>query len=67
VGDLGLAAMVRLISHIVLRGGHQLLWIDGVALASDQFAATATPDAFVVTTSGGVFYRGTLCGLEVTW
>ena len=67
VGDLGLAASVRLNSHIVLRGGYQLLWIDGVALTSDQFAATDLPAEFVVTTSGGVFYHGALCGLEVTW
>lgn len=66
VGDLGLTASYRLTDHIVLRGGYQLLWIDGVALASDQFNVQPV-DGFGVGTTGGAFYHGALAGLEVSW
>lgn len=67
VGDLGFSASYRLTPNVVLRGGYQLLWIDGVALAADQFNPPASPGVAQVETRGDVFYHGALCGLEVTW
>jgi hypothetical protein len=67
VGDLGFSATYRLTPNVVLRGGYQLLWVNGVALASDQFNTPPFPDSAQVVTSGAVFYHGALCGLEVTW
>jgi len=59
-GDIGIAAAYPLTEHVALRGGYQLLWIDGVALADEQ-------DSAEVDTSGDVFYHGALVGLELTW
>jgi hypothetical protein len=60
VGDIGIAAAYPLSDHVALRGGYQLLWIDGVALADEQ-------DSQDFDTSGDVFYHGALVGLELTW
>jgi len=59
-GDIGIAAAYPLTEHLALRGGYQLLWIDGVALAEDQISDD-------LDTSGDVFYHGALMGLELTW
>jgi hypothetical protein len=67
VGDLGLTASYRLTHHIVLRGGYQMLWIDGVALGSDQFKVQPVNGGFGIGTTGGTFYHGALAGLEVNW
>jgi len=68
-GDLGVAASYSLTDHIALRAGYQLLWIDGVALASDQFNVSVPPNSNgpVINSTSGVFYHGALLGLEASW
>lgn len=67
VGEIGLTGLYQLDRGWAIRGGYQLLWIEGVALASDQIAVsdpgvgTATVD-----TSGSPFYHGAFVGLEFT-
>jgi len=64
VGEIGITAAYPLTDHLSVRGGYQLLWIDGVALASDQdFPFPAT----TIDTSSHVFYHGALVGLEMAW
>jgi hypothetical protein len=66
--ELGLIGSYNISEHVALRGGYQVMWIDGVALAPGQIPVTnliaGTAD---IATSGGLFYHGATAGLEVTW
>jgi hypothetical protein len=67
VGEIGLTGLYKLDRGWAIRGGYQLLWIEGVALASDQIAVS-DPDAGTasVNTGGSPFYHGAFVGLEFT-
>jgi hypothetical protein len=68
VGELDFKLGYRLTEHISVYGGYQLLWIDTVALASDQ-AANATRDFAqnVISPNQDIFYHGAQCGVEFGW
>jgi len=66
-GEIGITAAYNLTDRLALRGGYQLLWLDGVALASQQPILNPPPllsAATSVGTSGDVFYNGAFIGLE---
>src|SRR4029078_1747504 len=68
VGDVNIKCAYKFTQHLALSGGYQLLWIDGVALASENAAAsTAASTQALIHTSGDVFYHGATAGLDVTW
>jgi hypothetical protein len=68
VGDVNLTGTYELTRHVGLYGGYQLLWVDGVALGSEQLAtSTAVSSQTVINTSGDVFYHGATTGLEIVW
>ena len=57
----------RLTSSAFVRIGYDLLWIERLALAPEQFQQdAATPDAST-RTDGGVFLRGAYAGLRFAW
>lgn len=64
VGEIGLTAVWQWTDRIYLRGGYQLLWIDGLALATNQFPSLNLATQSGLSTGGGVFYHGALTGLE---
>lgn len=63
--EMAFTAVYELNSNWSFRAGYQLMWLQGVALASDQVAVsdieshTATVD-----TDGSLFYHGAILGLE---
>jgi hypothetical protein len=68
VGDVNLVGKYALGDHISLQGGYQLLWIGGVAVASDQFVVmqpSTTHDG--INSRGGVFFHGAMASLNVNW
>lgn len=65
VGELGLVGTGRITSHLSIRGGYRMLWIDGVALASDQLASTDFFNGTGISSSGDVFYQGGFLGLSL--
>lgn len=68
VGDLNFNAVYQLTEHLALRGGYQLLWLSGVAVASEQIHGLDFANGDVGTnTSHGTFYHGALVGMEATW
>jgi hypothetical protein len=69
VGDVSLTASYSLTEHTSLRAGYQLLWVDGVALASDQFGLTLPliENAIAIDSTSGVFFHGATLGVEVSW
>jgi hypothetical protein len=66
-GEVGITATYDLTQRLSLRGGYQLLRLDGVALASQQSIVNPPPllgAATTVATRGDVFYNGAFIGLE---
>lgn len=74
IGQLNMLATYRISQQWTIRGGYQLLFVDGVALASENFN-TAPPATFfppttrvsLVNDNGNVFYHGWNIGLEFMW
>lgn len=64
LGELGLTGTVQLVDCLALRAGYQLMWLEGVALAPDQFAVA--DGLATVDTSGSPFYHGVVIALEYT-
>jgi len=60
VGEIGIVAAYDLGNCWAVRGGYQLLWIDGAALADEQITLD-------LEMSGDVLYHGALIGLERSW
>jgi hypothetical protein len=67
VGDIQFSGSYWFTDHVALRSGYQLLWADGVALASDQVNASSSLTGHGIRTNGDVFYHGALIGLDFTW
>ncbi len=69
VGDLNFTGVFQLTDVWAIRGGYQLLWLSGVALASQQYPHVShhfIPNANVVT-GGDVFLHGALVSVEAAW
>ncbi len=67
IGEIGISGVCQLTDHLAVRGGYRLLWIDGVALASDQLAVSDFANNTGLNSSGDAFYHGAFAGLECTW
>ena len=68
VGDLNFNGVFQLTDHLAIRGGYQLLWLNGVAIAPEQVHSLNLADGVIqANTSHGTFYHGALVGLEATW
>jgi len=68
VGEIGLIGSYQVSKHVTIRGGYQVMWIEGVALAPRQIPNTdlagGTAD---IEAAGGLFYHGANAGLEFAW
>jgi hypothetical protein len=71
IGELAFNATCQLTCHWAVRAGYQLLWIEGVALASEQAIINPGPinggAANAIDSSDGLFYHGFTGGLEFTY
>ncbi|MEO8497134.1 MAG: hypothetical protein ABI614_18840 [Planctomycetota bacterium] len=67
IGELGLSADYRLTDRLSVRGGYQLLWVAGVALATDQLEVSDFISASGIEASGDTLYHGAFVGLEYGW
>jgi len=65
VGELGFSLFYQLTEHMGIRGGYNLMWLEGVALAPDQldFTFTSTSGTHLDST-GGLFLHGASVGVE---
>ncbi len=63
------ATLVRQISdHWFVRGGYNLIWIDGIALAPDQLDFTlASTSGTTIDTGNTMFLHGVNVGIEARW
>jgi hypothetical protein len=68
VGEIDLLGTYSICQNVAVRGGYELLWIDGVALASDAASQTNPGNAgAVIDTNGQLFYHGATVALEFVW
>jgi hypothetical protein len=68
LGEIDFLATYPLCNHVAVQGGYELLWIDGIALATDQAVnATRNISGAGIDTNGDIFYHGATCALVVTW
>ncbi len=66
MGEVNVSAALPLTDNLSLRGGYQVLWIDGVALATDQTPATNLITQTGFDDTGNVFYHGAFVGIVWT-
>ena len=70
VAEFGVYGTYDITCNLSVRGGYQLMYLDGVALAADQVPNTgdldAAPGTVAVNAHGGnsLFYHGLNAGLE---
>jgi hypothetical protein len=67
MGDIAFLGRYRLNDNVSLNSGYQLLWFDGVALASEQIFATNVITGGGIDTDGFVFYHGALVSMDIVW
>jgi hypothetical protein len=67
LGEVGVTGTCQLTDRLALRGGYRLLWVDGVALASDQLSVSDFANDAGFNGSGDAFYHGAFAGLEYAW
>jgi len=67
LGEIGIVGVYQWTDNISLRAGYQLLWLEGIALAPYQIAATRVMTQNGINTTGDAFYHGALMGLQAAW
>ncbi len=68
LGELNLSLIRQISDHWFLRGGYNLIWIDGVALAPDQLDFTLTSaSGTTIDTDNTMFLHGVNIGFEGRW
>ncbi len=70
LGELGFTLAYQFTERFSLRGGYQFMWIEGVALPTQQIDYTdllATPTTAALNASNGLYYQGGSLGLEFIW
>lgn len=68
VGDINTSLVYQLSNDWALRGGYNLMWIEGAALAGNQLDFSFTSDSGTgINRLGGVFLHGANVGLEARW
>lgn len=64
VGELGVTAKYQFTQCLLVRGGYRLLWVDGMALATDQVAASEFVSGSGINATSDAFYHGAFVGRE---
>lgn len=69
VGDINTSIVYRLTDVWGIRAGYNLIWIDGLALAPNQYDFTNVPgtSGTNLVSGGGIFMHGANLGLEARW
>jgi hypothetical protein len=68
IGDINMSAIYRLTDVWGIRAGYNLIWIDGLALAPNQFDFTVNSNSGTnLVSGGGIFMQGANLGLEARW
>jgi hypothetical protein len=63
-------SVYQLTSHLAVRAGYQMLWVDGLAVAVEQFnpnLAELTLGPARLNDNGTLVYHGPHLGMVLTW
>ncbi len=70
VGDLELMFNLQITPHCIARMGYQAVWVQGLALAAENFGPDSgilPNSAATIVTGGETVYHGPHLGLEIMW
>lgn len=67
IGELSLLLTYQLTHSITFRGGYQMVWVEGVATALDNFNPDITQRIPTMADGGSLFYDGFTVGGEWMW
>jgi hypothetical protein len=69
VGEVGFSASYQLTTHVAIRGGYEVLWLDNLSLATNNaaFAAAAGSTAASIDTSNTLVYNGATAAVDFVW
>ena len=67
VGEIGVNIIYQCCDHVALSAGYELLWLDGLAVASDQIPHIDLTTLSGLTTSGNAFYHGAMFSVNCSW
>jgi hypothetical protein len=68
IGELGFNGSYQFSPNWFIRGGYQVFWVDGVALAPNQLDFTDTTDSGThLNKTGSLFMQGAHAGLMARW
>jgi hypothetical protein len=70
IGDVNLVSMYQLTRNLTIQLGYQMLWVDGLTVASEQFngnLAELTLGPARLNDNGTLSYHGPHLGLTATW
>lgn len=70
IGDLNIMTMYQIHNNIAVRAGYQMIWVDGIAVALENFNSNLdelTMGPALVNDNGTLVYHGPHLGLILTW
>jgi hypothetical protein len=68
LGEASLVGKFRLGEHLAVRGGYQVMWLDGVALGPAQIGLSSDDGVTAtINTRNTLFLHGAIFGLEAAW
>jgi hypothetical protein len=70
IGEANLMTMYQLTHHLSIRGGYQMIWVDGLVLASESLnpnLAELTQGPARLNDNATLVYHGPHVGVVVTW
>lgn len=67
LGEAFISAVYHVTPNASIRVGYGAMWVDGVALASDQIEVTNFTTLSGIDAKGGCFYHGAMGQLELAW
>ena len=65
--EFGVGAAYKFRPNFIGRASYDFVWINGIALAPEQFQFSSTHPIDFFNTNGNVFYHGLTMGVELTW
>ncbi len=67
IGEIGVTGVYRCCQHVALRFGYQVLWLDGVAVATDQLSQVNVSPNIPLVSNGNAFYHGAMFSVDLMW
>jgi hypothetical protein len=65
VGELNVGVNIKITELLSARGGYNLMWVEGVALAAEQDYPVAFTNVSPTNDNGGLFYHGFSVGVQL--